>query len=348
MIELRPQLFARIRQGGVEGLRDALQSAVTLEHATIPAYLYALYSIRPESLRPGGNLEVYDLLRSVVLEEMVHMALACNLLNAVGGAPVIDRPDFIPRYPGPLPGSVESGLVVGLRPFSKKLVHDEFMVIEEPEDPLQFPVGAALALEADAPRTIGQFYAAIRAQIEALGPAAFTGDPARQVSGDPFLPEITPVTDVPSALAAIELIVEQGEGTSTSPLDEEGELAHYYRFAEIWHGRRLVPTPEPPGFAYSGDPIPFDPSGVWPVVPDPHVDRYPPGSAARYANDTFNYTYTSLLRSLHATFNGRPDQFDSSVGLMESLKQQAISIMSIDIGGGATAGPSFEYQSVNP
>ena len=33
--------------GDIDGLRAALQAAIELEHATIPPYLYALYSIRP-------------------------------------------------------------------------------------------------------------------------------------------------------------------------------------------------------------------------------------------------------------------------------------------------------------
>ncbi len=347
MIELNPQLVARARTGGVKGLREALQQAVMLEHATIPVYLYALYSIKPESLVPGRNLEVYDLLRSVVLEEMIHMSLACNILNAVGGKPLIDDPGFVPRFPGPLPGAIDNGLIVGLRPFSRQRVHDEFMGIEEPEDPLQFPVGA-LADAGPPPTTIGQFYAAIRDRIQALGERVFTGDPARQVSGAPFFPDLRPVTDVASAVAAIDLIVEEGEGTSTSPLDQEDDLAHYYKFAEIWHGRRLVATPEPPGWAYAGDPIPFDPAGVWPAVSDPHADQYPAGSAARYANDTFNYTYTSLLKALHATFNGRRDQFNVAVGVMESLKTLALTLFATPAGDGRTAGPTFEYQPVNP
>jgi hypothetical protein len=349
MIKLKPQLLARVHQGGVQGLRDSLQNAVMLEHATIPVYLYALYSIRPESLQPGQNLDVYTLLRSVVVEEMTHMSLACNILNAVGGTPVIDRPGFIPTYPGPLPGAVESDLTVGLHPFSKQLVHDEFMVIEEPEDPHQYPLRAtALAAAPAEPTTIGQFYDAIRKRIVELGDDIFTGNPEHQVSGAPYLPEITPVTNVETAVAAIDLIVEQGEGTATSPLDGEGELAHYYKFAEIWYGRRLIAVPEAPGYAYAGDRIPFDPAGVWPVVSNPHSALYPPGSAARYGNDTFNYTYTSLLRSLHATFNGRPDQLNAAIGLMESLKQQAISLMSVDLENGQKAGPTFEYQPVNP
>lgn len=351
MIKLKPEL-ATMAQGGVDGLRQALQQAVMLEHSTIPLYLYALYSIKPESLVPGRNLEVYTLLRSVVLEEMVHMSLACNLLNAVGGAPRIDDPAFVPTYPGLLPGGVESGLTVRLSRFSKQLVHDEFMEIEEPEDPLQFPVKLALAGAQPEGVTIGQFYAAIAEQIKALGPGIFTGDPSLQVSGEPFFPELTPVTDMDSALAAVELIVEQGEGTTTSPLDDEHELAHYYRFAEIWYGKQLVPVPNPqpgePDFAYAGPPIPFDPDGVWPVVQDPSATLYPTGSTAWYANETFNYTYTSLLKALHATFNGQRDQFSTSIGVMESLKQQAIAMMALPLGDGTTAGPSFEYQPVLP
>jgi hypothetical protein len=351
MIELKPQLVARVNAGGVEALREALQQAVMLEHATIPVYLYALYSIKPESLTPGRNLEVYTLLRSVVLEEMIHMSLACNILNAVGGAPVIDQPAFVPQFPGPLPGAIDNGLVVGLRPISKQRVHDEFMAIEEPEDPLEFPVGGATTLAAGAtapPTTIGQFYGAIREQIKKQGHKVFTGDPARQVSGAPFFPELTPVTSVKSAVAAIDLIVEEGEGTHKSPLDQEDELAHYYKFAEIWNGRRLIKVQGHPGYAYAGDPIPFDPTGVWPSVADPHKGQYPAGSPVRFANDTFNYTYTGVLRALHATFNGQRDQFRTAVGAMESLKEQAIGLFAMEVGGGMTAGPTFEYQPVNP
>ena len=82
----------------VEEVRVALQKAIELEHATIPTYLTAYYS-----LRPGTNREIATLLRSIIVEEMQHMTLAANLLNAVGGSPDINKPEFVPRYPGPLP-----------------------------------------------------------------------------------------------------------------------------------------------------------------------------------------------------------------------------------------------------
>src|ERR1700761_6590374 len=126
MIRLRAELFSDLN-GTVEGLRSALQSAIELEHSTIPPYLYALYSIKQRE-----NAEIAALILSVVLEEMLHMALACNILNAVGGKPDMDKPSFIPKYPGHLPGSVQDELVVGLAPLSIDVVQKTFMGIEEP------------------------------------------------------------------------------------------------------------------------------------------------------------------------------------------------------------------------
>src|SRR5579872_2561829 len=103
MIQLKPEVFASFNMTP-EGLYKALQTAIELEHSTIPPYLYALYS-----LDPARNASIYALILSIVQEEMLHMSLACNVLNAIGGKPVIDRAKFIPQYPGPLPGSVAEG-----------------------------------------------------------------------------------------------------------------------------------------------------------------------------------------------------------------------------------------------
>jgi hypothetical protein len=349
MIHLRAELFADLN-GTIEGLRSALQNAIELERATIPPYLYALYS-----LKPGTNLEIAGLVKSIVLQEMLHMALDCNILNAVEGTPKIDDPAFVPKYPGPLPGGVESELIVPLAPFSKQLVNDTFMVIEEPEDPIPYPVvKAALAAQPEQPVTIGQFYAGIIEQIKELSAKGniFTGDPKRQLTtGFPPLQTIH-VHDAESAIEAINLIVAQGEGTKTSPLDPEHEPAHYYRFAEIYHGKKLIPNPDhspgAPEFIYGGHNIAFDPSDVWPVITNPSAQSYKPGSKARNLNDTFNYTYTSLLKSMQLVFSGEPDRLGPAIGLMESMKEQALTMMATQLVPGQTIGPTFEYQPVNP
>ncbi|MGD0303023.1 MAG: ferritin-like protein [Bryobacteraceae bacterium] len=338
MVRLRAELFQDLN-GTVEGLRCALQNAIELEHATIPPYLYALYSIKP-----GANPEIVGLIKSIVLEEMLHMSLDCNILNAISGTPKIDDPNFIPKYPGPLPGGVESDLTVDLAPFSKQVVQDTFMVIEEPEDPLHLPV-LKLA-EGEKPTTIGQFYAEIINQLRTLGDGIFTGDPKKQLTtGFGYLQTIH-VHNVESAVEAIKLIVDQGEGTKTSPFDPEHELAHYYRFAEIYHGKKVIRNPASPGFAYGGHNISFDPAGVWPVIANPKGTSYPAGSKARSLNHAFNYTYTSLLKALELTFNGQPDQLGPAIGLMESMKAQAMVLMATETVPGQTAGPSFEYTPV--
>jgi hypothetical protein len=342
MIRISPKVFAEL-DGSIKGVRRALQTAIELEHSTIPPYLYALYSLRPDALTAERNLEVYELLRSVVLEEMLHMTSACNILNAIGGSPLIDDPCLVPSYPGHLPGTVKGGLVVGLRKFSRKVVKNTFMAIEEPEVPIPIP--------GKKPLTIGAFYQKIKEQLRKLGNAIFTGDPRKQVL-HPLMPNaLNKVTDVASALQAIDLIVEQGEGTTTSPFGGD-ELAHYYRFAEIVHGKRIIPVadPEPgkPPFAYCGAAIPFDPAGVWPVIDDPKVSAYSQGSPERIACDQFNYTYTAVLKALHLTVNGDPQRIADAVGLMESLRSQAIDMMALPLRGGKNAGPTFEYLAVLP
>jgi hypothetical protein len=342
-ITLRPEVFALATNPAT--IPDALQHAIKLEHATIPAYLYALYS-----LKPNTNTVIQKIILSIVVEEMLHLALACNLLNAIGGSPNIDRPGFIPTYPGPLPGGIESELTVTLAPFSTEQVKDVFMIIEEPEDPLRFPVKTALMAEVK-PKTIGEFYSEIKEQLKGV---SFGGDPSKQVTNGFFPGELIAITNYDLASTALETIIQQGEGTRRSPLDQDHDLAHYYRFAEIYYGKELIPTgtsptnpQDDPGYIYGGDPIPFDPQGVWPVIKNPKASSYPPNTIARITNDTFNYTYTTLLKSLHTTFNGQPDQLDNAFTLMESLKEQAMALVEIDLGDGKNAGPSFEYRLVN-
>ena len=340
MIALKPELFQDLN-GTVDGLKSALQNAIELEHATIPPYLYALYS-----LRQNTNSEIAGLIKSVVVEEMLHMAIDCNVLNAIGGTPRIDDPCFVPKYPGPLPGGVEDSLIVGLAPFLKQLLLDTFMVIEEPEEPLHFPVLNFMA-GGERQTTIGQFYDGIMEQIRHLGDGIFTGDPKKQLTTG-FEPLRTMhIHDLQSANAGLRLIVRQGEGTKMSPLDPEHEAAHYYRFAEIYYGKKLIPNPEPgpgePAFVYGGHTIAFNPGEVMPTITDPNPGSYAPGSAAFQLNRAFNQTYTSLLKAFQLTFGGEPDRLGPAITLMESMKEQAFVLMSTDVGPGQTAGPTFQY-----
>jgi hypothetical protein len=152
------------------------------------------------------------------------------------------------------------------------------------------------------------------------------------------------VTDLKSARDAIHEIVEQGEGASpVDPDDGYDELAHYYKFAEIVHGRRLVLQVD--GFSYTGAPIEWDEDGVWPMVDDPDTESLPAGSLARNQSDEFNQMYADLLLSLHQVFNGQPERLNKAVGLMFSLSIQAQKLMGlpIDATSPLTAGTAFQY-----
>ena len=325
-------------------VQGALQSAVELEHSTIPPYLYALYSLDEDR-----NQAIADVIQSVVIEEMLHLTLAANVLNALGGSPSIDHPTFVPRYPGRLPGGVDHGLTVHLAPFSMNQL-TTFLEIEHPEKELDF-TSRGDVVDGSRPVTIGEFYHHIGVAVGNLPDSSFS---LRNQVGPDLMEGAIAVSTKETALQAINLIVEQGEGTLTSPLDGDGDdYAHYYRFMEIKNGHVLVPTPgrgpDPDDqYAYTGAAITFDSAGVHPVPTDPPTP--PRDSVAALENDNFNYTYTNLLRALHSLFNGTATtgQFNVALGLMMSLKGQAKAMMAGIPDPAVIAGPTFRYQPVNP
>jgi hypothetical protein len=324
----------------ITGLRAHLQTAIELEHSTIPPYLCALYSIKD-----GTNADAARVIRSVVMEEMLHMALACNVLNAIGGSPAIDQPRFVPRYPGYMPHSRDSFLI-GLEKFSPASL-ETFLKIEMPVKPEAPP-------QDDKYDTIGQFYAAIEEALKRLcaGNAHFIEDHSRQLTGESYYGgggRMIAVTDLDSALEALEQIVDQGEGIQHTIFDGDALVhgtagyAHYFRFKEIAHGRYYTKhdkVDEPPG----GGRLDVDWSGVYDMTPNPRAASHPAGSALRRKADAFNEIYSELLRALHETFNGAPARLMESVALMYELKYLAVELMRMPIGrGSATAGPPFEY-----
>ena len=258
-------------------LQPLVKAAIQLEFATIPPYLTAMLS-----LAPGANREIWGSIHAVVVDEMLHFAIGCNLLNALGGRPSIDDAGFVPCYPGPLPMSIGGGFEVGLEPFSLDLMTRVFMEIEEPEHPIDIPdVAAALPTFG----TIGQFYSALIAKIQALGNGIFVGDPARQVMSANWFPRrLFPITNAADAVRALTQVVEEGEGTPLAPVNPEGEIAHYYRFQEIAKLKRIAKdTSVPEGYSFSGQKIPFELDAGLPADPQPADGgprRRKPGRAA--------------------------------------------------------------------
>jgi Ferritin-like len=343
-------LMKKMSSETIEDVRLKLQTAIELEHSTIPPYLTANFTLINQ--RSDTNAKISGIIGSVLGEEMLHMTIAANLLNAVGGTPAINTPTFIPKYPGHLPGAVEGSLVVGLEKFSIELVQNTFMEIEEPENPA--PVKDPVPQTPDG-ETIGEFYQGIITDMQNLvaqGQNIFTGDPARQVTMENFYPSsvLFPVTNLEEAINAINIIIDQGEGTSTDPFvapqDQSyrtQEPSHYFRFEEIVKGQELILNTDG-SYSFSGDQIPFDPSTVANMAPNPKMADYVPGTTAYENMRLFNYNYTCLLNTLHETFNGNPDMLTTALGNMFSLRLYALKLLAQPSNvPNMVAGPSFEY-----
>ncbi len=329
----------------LESLREHLQWAIELEHATLPSYLCALYS-----LDERRNPEAAEVVSSVFVEEMLHLALAANVLNAVGGRPQLDTARLLPAYPRFLPHGDRS-LQLSLVPFGAEAI-ELFRAIERPALP-----GAAP--ESEEYETIGQFYDAIEGGLRALcarvgESQVFCGDPARQVTTEPFhhtAGRLIRVDGLQSALAALEEIVEQGEGTSRGEVwdgeqdvfhPEREEVAHYYRFEELRMGRRYR-RGDTPQSGPTGEAIPVDFDGVRPMRRNPRLADHAPGSPIRMAQEDFNRTYCHILGLLERAVDGSPRVLDSAITAMYVLKGKAQALMDLPDGEGTTAGPSFEY-----
>lgn len=328
----------------VESLRDHLQWAIELEHATLPSYLCALYSLDEQR-----NRDAVEVVAGVFVEEMLHLALAANVLNAIGGRPKIHHPVLLPSYPRCLPHGDRS-LELSLVPFGPEAL-DLFLRLEKPALPESLP-------ESEEYETIGQFYDAIEAGLRDLSARLgeqrlFCGDPARQVTttfrrtgGRLFT-----VQDLPSALRALDEIVEQGEGTSRGEVwdgdqdvfhPERDEVAHYYRFEELRLGRRYQ-RGDTPKSGPTGEAISVDLTAVRPMRRNPRLSDHPEGSVVRAAHEAFNRTYCGILAHLQHALDGAPARLDDAITAMYQLKHQAQALMAMPDGDGTTAGPTFEW-----
>ena len=305
-------------------LQQSLQNAVELELSTLPPYLCGMWSIT------GQSGPVYDLVHSVVMEEMLHMGLACNMLTTISGTPQIDT--SIPAYPGQLPGGVRPELTVYLAGLSKDYLKDVFMEIEYPEGG---PV--ALSLGETYP-TIGAFYDAILAAFQVHG-SSITGQ--NQLTATINGEALFAINSLADADKAIELIKQQGEGTSQSPLavDFGGELAHYYKYAEIWHGNSLIQVDGQ--WVYQGAAIPFP--AVYPMSPIPKGGYVNPSPSTAQALLAFNQTFTTVLTGLQTAWaTGSEDALGNAIGTMFQLQPLAAALMQIELpDGSGVYGPDF-------
>ena len=216
-----------------EELVYLLGQACEIEHGLMCEYLYAQFSLKrgpDEGLTEDqlARVQAWEAaLIAVIKQEMLHLALATNILTAIGAAPHFERPNFpiLSRWYPP-------GVQIALVPFGERALR-HFIYLERPEGmALEDAAGFAAArhaqpLTADDTglvavaeewQTVGHLYRGIEAGLANLcarygEDAVFIGPTQAQAVTDIFeWPELIDVTDLASAGRAIETIVEQGEG----------------------------------------------------------------------------------------------------------------------------------------
>ena len=319
-----------------EHVIGALYEAAELEHNLMCTYLYAAFSLK-EGVADGLSAEEAaavgrwrQVLLSVAIEEMGHLAAVWNITSALGGSPRVGRGNF-PLDPGYLPASV----VVKLAPFNAETLQ-HFVFLERPHGSSERDgegctyertyvrgLGSArltpLGVDYD---TVGTFYAALgrglRALVERYGEDdAFDGDPALQLSpSEVNLAGARHVICLKTALAAFDAIVCQGEG---APQDSAG--SHYQKFLGI--RRELAElTARNPGFA------PAFPAATNPVLrrpPRPEGRVWLENPDAVAAVDIGNASYGLMLRLLAYAYAVRGPSAEKSlavdlaIGLMQAI-----------------------------
>lgn len=282
-----------------EQLRNHLLQAAALEMQTIPMYLYSLYSIGGQGTsRWDPGIGAQRLIRSVVIEEMLHLCLVRNILVALGYGDQVTFYDknFMPDFPEYMLHR-HPGLLLRMGPCAPELVKGVFMEFERPN-----PAPGEGTPPKGQYATIGRFYASVTAGLEKLDKqlgrklwenshpelqyvAAYWN---KDGGGKPI-----PVKDLATAKKAMKMIVDQGEGADPDkpsvPIDPLNpkpgldELPHYTKFKRIADG--------------------IEPIGpVWRVPTDPQSFQYEDDAAATAINNLFNAAYCYVLHLIDVLY----------------------------------------------
>lgn len=348
-----------------EALVYTLGKAAQLEQLVMCQYLYAAFAMKDredDGLTPD-QLEATRRWRRELIhiaeQEMLHLALVQNLLTSVGASSVLGRPNF------PLPPhAYPAGIRMALLPFDEEAVR-HFIYLERPEGLDMADQDALAAVEQAVPLppasedeisprlqdfdTISELYRAIELGLdrlaERLGEARlFLGPPAAQATPDHFrFSELLPVTDLASAHAAIDVIVEQGEGARG-----EWRNAHFGRLVtvldEFLDLRDADPSFEPSRPVLAAAVREREDGATVPLISDPFTAR---------CVDLLNAVYEVTLQVL-ARYFAHTDETEDQLDVLAQVAMGLMRMVVKPLGGlvtrlpvgpeypGRTAGPMFE------
>ena len=213
-------------------LLTLLSEACEIEHGLTCSYLYSAFSIK-QTVDEGITAVEQQAIRKwasqifyIASQEMLHLSQAWNLLKSIGGTLYYFRPNFPQSskyYPFHVPMKLE--------PFSLEALQ-RFLLYELPTDHLS--QGKPQSEQDYAKKhfgffsednyqyqTVGELYSLIKHGFLSIDEKKlFIGDPALQTGPDQIdFREIKIVKDRASAAAAINMIMDQGEGTPTDKDD---------------------------------------------------------------------------------------------------------------------------------
>ncbi|HEY2638425.1 MAG TPA: ferritin-like domain-containing protein [Streptosporangiaceae bacterium] len=340
-----------------------LCAAAELEHALMCEYLFAAFSLKrsvDEGLTPE-QLAAVERWRSTILtvaqQEMLHLAIACNLLTSIGVSPHLSRPN-LPQPARHYP----SGVCLELLPFGEQALR-HFLFLERPEGMDLNDAEGLAAIENAVPvmgreeiaphlqefRTVGHLYRSVEAGFrhlaEELGEEnLFLGPSGSQLRGELFgWQELGPISSTDDAVRAIEAIVEMGEGPRG-----DWRNAHFGRFLSVLT-EYLQLMEDAPGLEVTR---PVLPVLVRPPETGTEVSLITDPATARVA-DLCNVTYEALLQVLYRLMS----HIDESADQIGTLANVAVGLMTDVIGPladilttmpvgpehpGRTAGATFE------
>ena len=348
-----------------EALIYTLAKAAQLEQLVMCQYLYAAFALKDrddDGLTPP-QLEATRRWRRELIhiaeQEMLHLALVQNILTAVGASPALGRPNF------PLPPhAYPAGIRMDLLPFDEASLR-HFIYLERPDGLDMADQDALSAVEKAAPlppateddiaprlqdfETISELYRAIELGLDRLAERLgedrlFLGPAAAQATPRHFrFSELLPVTDLRSAHAAIDTIVEQGEGARGEWRD-----AHFGRLVTVLD-ELLDLRDADPGFQPSRPVLAVavrdrEDGAPVPIIDDPFTSR---------SVDLLNAVYEVILQVL-ARYFAHTDETDDQLDVLARVAMGLMRDVVKPLGGlvtrlpvgpehpGRTAGPMFE------
>ena len=353
-----------VRVNDREQLIYLLTEAAEVEHGLMCTYLYAGWSLKQstgEGVTPV-QLQAIDRwrkeIRSVAMEEMAHLASVNNLLMSIGSPPHFRRQNF------PVPaGYHPSSLVVRLAPLTRDtLAH--FVYLERPEG---MEMAQAKGFESPHPYerrpsatrltptledfdTVGHLYRGIQNGFETLAArlgesALFVGSLDAQLGPDIMsMPGLVTIKDLRSAIHAIEVIIEQGEGGRRNT--GKSEESHYARFVAMAAEYDAFLRDDPdfmPHRSVAFDPVMFAPL---PGAPGCHVDARDSARVLDLANATYGLMLRLLASGTGIAAAGRARrrlEIDGAIGLMHVLHELSVLLTHLPAGTGPTphAGMNF-------